>query len=204
MLPFADGSDLAASLRNPGNFCNVVGFRPAPGRVPNWPAVNGWQTLSTLGPIGRTVEDTAFLLSAMAGPDPRSPVSIAEPGSVFDRSLKRSFKKVRVAWSRDLGGLPIDPRVTAVIEAQRATFQALGCDVEDGQPDFSDAREIFQVWRGWQFESRYAPLLEHHRHQLKDTIIWNLEQGQKITGPQLAAAERKRTALYHRVREFIA
>jgi len=90
MLPFADGSDLAASLRNPGNFCNVVGFRPTPGRVPNWPAGNAWQTLSTLGPIGRTVDDTAFLLSAMAGPDPRSPVSIAEPGSLFARSLKRS------------------------------------------------------------------------------------------------------------------
>ena len=47
---------------------------------------------------------------------------------------------MRVAWSRDLGGLPIDPRVTAVIEAQRSTFKGLGCIVEDGQPDFSDAR----------------------------------------------------------------
>mgnify|MGYP003694055845 CR=1 FL=1 len=140
----------------------------------------------------------------MAGPDPRSPIAIDEPGARFRGPLGRSFAGVRVAWSRDLGGLPIDPRVTAVIDAQRATFQALGCAVEDGQPDFSDAREIFQVWRGWQFESRYAPLLERHRHQLKDTIIWNLEQGQKITGPQLAAAERKRTALYHRVREFMA
>ena len=154
--------------------------------------------------MARTVEDVALLLSAMAGPDPRSPIAIDEPGARFRGPLARSFAGVRVAWSRDLGGLPIDPRVTAVIDAQRATFQALGCAVEDGQPDFSDAREIFQVWRGWQFESRYAPLLERHRHQLKDTIIWNLEQGQKITGPQLAAAERKRTALYHRVREFMA
>src|SRR5207248_10135699 len=104
----ADGSDLAASLRNPGNFCNVVGFRPTPGRVPAWPAVNGWQTLSTLGPIGRTVEDTAFLLSAMAGPDPRAPSSIPEPGSIFGRPLKRKWKGVRVAWSRDLGGLPME------------------------------------------------------------------------------------------------
>jgi amidase len=154
--------------------------------------------------MARTVEDVALLLSAMAGPDPRSPIAIDEPGARFRGPLGRSFAGVRVAWSRNLGGLPIDPRVTAVIDAQRETFQALGCAVEDGQPDFSDAREIFQVWRGWQFESRYAPLLEHHRHQLKDTIIWNLEQGQKITGPQLAAAERKRTALYHRVREFMA
>ncbi|HYY60513.1 MAG TPA: amidase family protein, partial [Burkholderiales bacterium] len=76
MLPFADGSDLAASLRNPGNYCNVVGFRPTPGRVPSWPAPNAWETLSVMGPIGRTVEDTAFLLAAMAGPDPRAPTSL--------------------------------------------------------------------------------------------------------------------------------
>jgi len=99
MLPFADGSDLAASLRNPGNFCNIVGFRPTPGRVPAWPVANGWGTLSTLGPMARTVEDTAFLLSAMAGPDRRAPPSIAEPGTIFSRPLKRSFKKTRVAWS---------------------------------------------------------------------------------------------------------
>lgn len=154
--------------------------------------------------MARTVADVALLLSAMAGPDPRSPIAIDEPGARFRGPLGRSFAGVRVAWSRDLGGLPIDPRVTAVIDAQRPTFQALGCAVEDGQPDFADAREIFQAWRGWLFESRYAPLIEHHRHQLKDTIIWNLEQGQKITGPQLAVAERKRTALYHRVREFMA
>src|SRR3989441_7619071 len=132
MLPLADGSDLAGSLRNPGNFCNVLGFRPTPGRVPAWPAVNGWQTLSTLGPIGRTVEDTAFLLSAMAGPDPRAPASISEPGAIFARPLKRSFKKVRVAWSRDLGGLPMDPRVTAGFSLQKEKIKKKGRIIQDG------------------------------------------------------------------------
>src|SRR5881394_1493242 len=83
MLPFADGSDLAASLRNPGNYCNVVGFRPTPGRVPAWPAANAWDTLSVIGPMARTVEDCALLFSAMAGPDPRAPTSIGEAGSRF-------------------------------------------------------------------------------------------------------------------------
>jgi len=204
LVPIADGSDLGGSLRNPASFCNVVGFRPSPGRVPTWPSELAWAPFSVEGPMARTVADVALLLSAMAGPDPRSPIAIDEPGARFRGPLGRSFAGVRVAWSQDLGGLPIDPRVTAVIDAQRPTFQALGCAVEDGQPDFADAREIFQAWRGWLFEARYAPLIEHHRHQLKDTIIWNLEQGQKITGPQLAVAERKRTALYHRVREFMA
>ena len=122
----------------------------------------------------------------MAGPDPRSPIAIDEPGARFRGPLDRSFAGVRVAWSRDLGGLPIDPRVTAVIDAQRATFQALGCAVEDGQPDFSDAREIFQAWRAMAVRVALRAAARAHRHQLKDTIIWNLEQGQKLTGPQLA------------------
>jgi amidase len=202
MLPFADGSDLAASLRNPGNFCNVVGFRPTPGRVPAWPATNGWQTLSTLGPIGRTVEDTAFLLSAMAGPDPRAPASIAEPGAIFARPLKRSFKKVRVAWSRDLGGLPMDRRVTAVLESQKQTFKELGCIIEDAEPDLSAAIEAFHTLRALGFLDRLA-LLRQHREKLKDTVIWNIEQGLKLTGEQVARGQELRTQVFHRMRTFL-
>ena len=204
MIPIADGSDMGGSLRNPASFCNVVGFRPSPGRVPTWPSALAWSPFLVEGPIARTVEDTALLLSAIAGPDPRSPIAIDEPGERFRAPLGRSFAGVRIAWSRDLGGLPVDPRVTAVIEAQRATFEALGCAVEAGQPDLSGAREIFQVWRAWSFEARFRPLLDRHRHQLKDTVLWNIAEGRKITGPQLADAEMSRTALYHRVREFMA
>src|SRR5262245_57002753 len=204
LVPIADGSDLGGSLRNPASFCNVVGFRPSPGRVPSWPIELAWTPFAVEGPMARTVADVALLLSAMAGPDPRSPIAIDEPGARFQAPLDRSFKGVRLAWSRDLGGLPIDPRVTGVLEAQRATVEALGCVVEEGQPDFSDAREIFQAWRAWLFESRYGLLLERHRHLLKDTIVWNVEQGQHVTGAHLATAERKRTDLYHRVRTFMA
>ena len=111
MVPFADGADFAASLRNPGNYCNVVGFRPTPGRVPAYPSLNPWSGMTELGPIARTVGDAALLLSAMAGPDARSPVSIAEPGSLFRKPLARRFRKTRIAWSADLGGLRI--RLTA-------------------------------------------------------------------------------------------
>ena len=203
MLPIADGSDMGGSLRNPASFCNVVGFRTSPGRVPKWPALVAWSPFSVAGPMARTVEDVALLLSAMAGPDPRSPISIREPGSLFRRPLAREFKGVRIAWSRDLGGLPVDPRVTAVIDGQRAAFEALGCVIEDGEPSFEDADETFKIWRAWHFELSYGELLETHRRQIKDTVIWNVEQGKKLSGPQIARAEVKRTALYHRVREFM-
>ena len=69
MLPIADGSDLGGSLRNPTNYCNVVGFRPSVGRVPSWPNESGWNSFAVDGPIARTVGDTALMLSVLAGPD---------------------------------------------------------------------------------------------------------------------------------------
>ena len=203
MLPFADGSDLAASLRNPGNYCNVVGFRPTPGRVPSYPAANAWDTQPVIGPIARTVEDAAFLLCAMAGPDRRAPVSISEPGSIFAKSLKRSFKKVRVAWTPDFGGLPVEPEVTAVLEAQRKVFSSLGCVVEEACPDFSGATEAFETLRAVSFAMRFAPLLKTHRSELKDTVIWNIEQGLALDGAKIARAESLRTELYQRMRAFL-
>jgi len=203
MTPIADGGDFGGSLRNPANYCNVVGFRTSPGRVPVWPNEIGWFPLSVEGPMARTVGDAALMLSAIAGPDPRSPISIAEPGSIFSRPLERDFKGTRIAWSRDLGGLPVDPRVTAVIDGQRNVFESLGCNIEDGEPDFAGADEAFKVWRAWRFELKFAEMLETHRDQMKETVIWNTELGMKLTGPQIGAAERKRTELYHRVRDFM-
>ena len=203
MLPFADGSDLGGSLRNPGNFNSVVGFRPTPGRTPYYPANDVWATLSVIGPIARSVEDVAFLLSAMAGPDLRSPISITEPGAMFARPLARNFRKVRVAWSRDLGGLPVDARVTAVLEKQRKTFEALGCIVEEASPDLSGADEVFQVLRAMSFAQRYAGLLDKHHDKIKETVIWNIEEGLKLDASRIGAAIALRSALYERMRIFM-
>ncbi|MBW2705290.1 MAG: amidase [Deltaproteobacteria bacterium] len=203
MIPIADGSDMGGSLRNPASFCNVVGLRPSPGRVPNWPGYVGWYTYAVEGPMARTVEDAALMLSTIAGPDPRSPIAITEPGSLFSQPLKRNFKGVRIAWSHDLGMLPVDPQVTTVIEGKRHLFDGLGCRIDDCEPDFSGADEIFKAWRAWYFELVLAELLETQRDKLKDTVIWNIEEGMKLSGPQLGAIERRRTELYHRVREFM-
>jgi len=203
MIPIADGSDLGGSLRNPANFCNVVGFRTSPGRVPKWPVTVAWAPFSVQGPMARTVEDVALMLSALAGPDPRFPISIAEPGEIFSRPLERDFTNVKVAWSMDLGGLPVDTRIVETIEAQRSVFESFGCVLEEKFPDLSGADEAFMVWRAWLFELMYGELLKTHRDQMKDTVIWNTEAGVKLTGPQIGQAEIKRTALYHRMREFM-
>jgi amidase len=203
MLPIADGSDLGGSLRIPANFCNVVGFRPSPGRVPIWPNEAAWFSLFVEGPMARTVEDIALILSAIAGPDSRSPITVSESASVFTRSLERDFRGTRVAWPRSFAGLPIDPRVTAAIEVQRPVFESLGCLIDDADVDWTDTDEVFKVWRAWYYELMHAERLQSHRHLMKDTVVWNIEEGMKVTGPQLSWAERKRTELYHRVREFM-
>ncbi|MFN8485419.1 MAG: amidase [Anaerolineae bacterium] len=203
MLPIADGSDMGGSLRNPANFCNVVGFRPSPGRVASWPRFDAWATLSVEGPMARTVEDAALLLSVMAGPDGRSPISLETLGGVFAAPLERDFAGVRVAWSRDLGGLPVDPRVTAAIDAQRSTFESLGCQVEDDAPGFGEADEVFKTMRALAFEMSHGLLLDAHRDRMKDTVVWNIEAGRALTGADVARAERLRTTLYERVRVFL-
>lgn len=203
MVPIADGSDTGGSLRNPANFCNIVGFRPSPGRVPVWPSNMGWFPISVKGPMARTVQDIALLLQALAGPDPRAPIANREPGSVFAAPLAREFSGTRIAWSADLSSFPVDPRITAVLESQRSAFETVGCIVEEGEPDFRDADEVFKILRAWAFELSYTDLIAKHRDQIKETVIWNAEEGQKLTGPQLSRAEMKRTQLYHRVREFM-
>jgi amidase len=203
MLPIADGSDTGGSLRNPASFCNVVGFRPSPGRVPVWPTELGWFPISVQGPLARTVDDVALMLTAIAGPDPRSPIAIAEPAEKFAQPLERDFRGTRIAWSPTLGGLPVEPAVIQVLKDQLSTFSTLGCLVEEAEPNFRDADEIFKTLRAWAFESKYGPLLANHRDKMKDTMIWNIKAGEKQTGSQIAWAEKRRTQLYQHVRKFL-
>ena len=203
MLPIADGSDLGASLRNPANFCNVVGFRPSPGRVPTWPSPLGWWNLSVEGPMARTVADVAFFLSALAGPDSRAPISIEEPGSRFAAPLGRDFRGVRVAWWKDLGGLPFEPSVREIVNAQRSVLESLGCVVEEAEPDFSGADETFKTLRFWRSCLASLALPAESLPLVKDTIRWEVECGKKLTAADVGMAEMKRTELYHRVRRFM-
>ena len=116
MLPLADGSDMGGSLRNPANFCNVVGFRTSAGRVPAYPVLDGWNNLSVLGPMARTVSDCALMLAAITGPDERTPISLPDPGELFLQSLESDQKSARIAYSPDFGGqLPVEPEVRKVI-----------------------------------------------------------------------------------------
>jgi amidase len=203
MTPVASGSDTGGSLRNPAAFCNVVGFRPSPGRVPAPKAAFGWSTLSTSGCLGRSVADLALALSTISGPDPHAPLSLPEPGEMLARPLERSFKGTRVAWFKDLNGAPFDPRVRAVIDAQRHAFETLGCIVEQAEPDFAPAEISFRILRAWNSANTHGARLHEHPNGFKDTLKAEIEEGQRLSGTDLARAETAHAQIWRRFQDFL-
>ncbi len=202
MLPIADGGDLGGSLRNPANFNNIVALRPSVGLVPVAPMQIPFVGVSTKGAMARSVADVAFGLSVMAGADVRDPQSFASDPAVFAGPLERDWRGVRVAWSLDLGGLPLDRRVRKVLEAQRKTFENLGCIVEDACPDFGDVNEVFLTLRTWQSWNIYKDLLAGHRSLIKPDAIWDIESGAKLTGEDVGRALIQQGLLVERMRVF--
>jgi len=203
LTPIATGTDTGGSLRNPAAFCNVVGFRPSIGRVPNPNAAFAWSTLSTSGCLGRSVGDLAFVLSTIAGPDSRAPLSINESGERFARPLDRSFKGVRVAWFKDLGGVPFDPRVRDLVDCHRKTFESLGCIVEQAEPDFALAELAFRTLRAWNSANTYGTRLREHPAAFKDTLTGEIEEGLRLTGMDVARAEMAHGQLWRRFQAFL-
>jgi len=203
LLPLADGSDYGGSLRNPGNFNNVVGFRPTVGLVPLAPHPFPFVGFMVKGPMARSVADAALLLSVMAGADGRDPGCWPSDPRVFANPLERDLRGVRVAWSPDLGGLPLDRRVRAVLEAQRATFESLGCIVEEAYPELPGADEIFLDLRMWMSHNRLGFLVENYRDQMKPEAIWEVEQGGRLSGADIARAMARHAELIERMRRFL-
>ena len=203
MLPLADGSDMGGSLRNPAAFCNVVGFRPSLGRVPLWPNQMAWQSrLGVEGPLARDVEDCALLLSVLAGPDARDPYSLQERGEQFRNGLPQDFRGSRIAWTSDLGLLPVASEVIKVCEDALPVLEACGVEVTAAHPQLDGAMDVFKTLRAAWFAEVCGPLLKQQRHLMKDTVISNIEAGQTLHAKDLTRAEALRTRLYQRMLKF--
>ncbi|MEV0419775.1 amidase [Streptosporangium canum] len=199
MVPLADGSDMGGSLRNPASFCNVVGLRPTPGRVPSPSPTAAWFTLGVPGPMARTVEDLALLMSVVAGFDAASPLAVAGSGAVFTEPLELDLTGLRVAWSPDLGGLPVDVETAKVTAQAPAVLAGLGARVERVELDLSDAEDAFRTYRAWHYALSYGDLPQD---RLGPNVRWNVERGRAVTGADLARAERLRSGLYRRMTAF--
>jgi amidase len=203
MVPLADGSDMGGSLRNPASFNNVVGLRPSPGRVPSWPTLNAWELTSVGGPMARNVEDLALLLSVLAGPSRRAPLSLETPGSVFAPPVHGDLAGVRVALSVDLGGaFQVDHAVADVVRAQAAVFEARGASIEEAHPVLHGADAAFRTLRAWVFQYRFRTLLEKRPESFKPSLRDNIMVGADLTGGDVAKAYQQLTSIQDRMRAF--
>jgi amidase len=202
LVPIADGSDHGGSIRNPASFNNVVGLRPTPGLVPDSGEGDVWDVASVVGPMARTVGDLALMLTAISGPDPRSPLSHGDPAT-FAAELRGDLTGLRIAWCPDLGGLPIEPDVLAVLDGARARLDALGCDVHDVDLDLRAADDVFETLRAVAFLRAFTPILPTLRKTAKATLLWNIEQGMALDGPTLARALAARSAVFATVAELL-
>jgi amidase len=198
MLPIADGSDHGGSIRNPSSFNNVVGMRPTPGLVPAGGDGDVWDVASVHGPMARTVGDLALMLTAMSGPDPRSPLSHGDPRS-FAGEVRGDLRGLRVAWCPDVGGLPIEPEVLAVLAEARERFAACGAIVDDVALDLIEADEAFETLRAVGFLRAFGPILPELRRAAKATVVWNIERGLAVDGPAVARALAIRSDVFRAV-----
>ncbi|QNN52584.1 amidase [Nocardioides mesophilus] len=204
MVPLADGSDMGGSLRNPASFCNVVGLRPGRGRVPAWPSTNGWELTSTGGPMARSVEDLGLLLSVVAGPSRRAPLSLETPGAAFAPPYAATdLRGVRVALSVDLGGsFAVDHQVAQIVTAQAAVLEAAGAVVEEAHPVLHNADSAFRTLRAWLFWHRFRSLVRKRPEAFKESLRENILLGEGLSGADVSRAYQQLTSIHDRVRVF--
>src|SRR5216110_3011911 len=202
MAWLAQGSDMGGSLRNPASFCGVVGLRPSIGRVAHTPIAKIDRNLGVQGPMARNVEDVALLLDAMSGEHPADPLSLPALPNSFLSAARSGNKPKRIAYSPDLGITPVDPEVAAVTRKAAQRFEELGVIVEEAHPDLREAHECFHVLRAFDFAISKAALLRSNRDLLKPEVIWNIEEGLRLTVEQLERAEAQRVAMTARALEF--
>jgi amidase len=202
MAWLAHGTDMGGSLRNPASFCGVVGMRPSIGRVAHTPAFKIDRNLTVHGPMARNVEDLALLLDAMSGEHPADPLSLPFLPTSFLTAARSGKKPERIAYSPDLGITPVDPEVAAITRKAALRFAEAGAIVEEAHPDLREAHECFHVLRAFDFAISKAALLRTKRDLLKPEVIWNIEEGLKLTVEQLERAEAQRVAMTARTLEF--
>ena len=204
MVPLATGNDLGGSLRVPASFNGVVGLRPGPGRVPRGSRLPAFDTLWVEGPMGRCVADVALMLDGASGHNPTDPLSFAHTGTPFVETLQAGAMPKRVAFSPDLGVVPMEPEVADICKAAAERFSEIGAQVDPVTPDFSGSIEAFQTLRGVLIAQMMESLLQQHREQIAPEIIWNIEKGLSVTNAELLDAERVRSQLYLHMLEFFA
>jgi amidase len=195
MVALASGSDYGGSLRTPAAFCGVVGYRPSPGIVPAESRPVGLSPYSLLGPMGRTIKDTALLLAAQASIDPRDPFSTSIDPMLFEPLYPADLSSVRAAVSVDLGSATISAAYRKIFESRIANFRHVFASAENKDPDFTDADECFEVLRGVNFVAAHGERFRNNREDLSPNVIDNVERGLAYSLEDVARAQLQQTRI---------
>ena len=202
LSPVAHGSDGGGSIRIPAALCGIFGLKPSYGRVPGHPNPDYWSARSHNGPMARTVRDAALLLQAMAGPDPRDPLSIDAPPDDYLAACDGDLAGLRVVWTADLGYAPVDPEVRSITEAAARRFAELGCALETRNPGWPDPgefhRTIYEVHMG----ARQADRAAERPEWIEPSLMRMVEGARRVTAVDYVRALLARAELYDRVRRF--
>lgn len=194
LVSIADGSDLGGSLRNPAAWNNVIGFRGSARTVPNIGPGNLWNPLPIEGPMARSVDDLILLLRALAKPHPGDPLSRE---LLLPPVISPPRRPPRVAWSRDIGGLPIEPEILDVLDRFRSDMEILGWETIDAEPDLSGADECFVTLRAFMYSQRAASM-QANRSQMKETVQDEIDRGMALSATEVSAGYAKLNSLWQR------
>src|SRR3954449_7889866 len=209
LLTFAEGTDGGGSIRIPASWCGIYGLKQSFGRVPfiSRPnAFGGTDPFLFEGPLTRTVEDAALVLTAVAGYDPRDPLSLNDSAD-FTSAVRRPIKGMRIAYTRDYDVFPIDRRVAAVVEDAVRAFEDAGAHVEEVELGIRrDQRELSDLWCRLIMPINVAgieglkaggiDLLRDHPDDLPTEYREWLERGYRLTALDIANDQVMRTEVF--------
>lgn len=201
--PLALGTDGGGSIRIPASFTGCYGLKPSFGRVAAWP-LSPFGTVAHVGPMSRTVRDSAMLMNVIAKPDARDWHALPYDGTDYTARLGESLKGKRVAYSKTLGFVQkVMPQVDALVAAAVKQFAALGAEVEEVDPDFGNPSEMFRDlwWGGATF--LLGDLPDDKKAMLDPGLANMVEQGAKITLREFQAANAARGVYGSKMRVFM-
>ena len=200
MLPLCTGSDTGGSLRIPASLCGVVGLRPSPGMVANDARPLGWSMISVLGPMARTVEDTAFMMAACTGADPRDPLSWAPPAQAWPLP-EVDLAGLRVGWTEDFGVCPVDAMVRRAFRARVEALTPLVRSCEPVTLDMAEADRVFDIIRAESFIAAFADTYRTAPETLGPNVRANVELAANISLADRAWAHLEQTRIARRFAE---